>query len=105
MYFLECISSPSEKLQYTEVCRNWGHLIRDTIGYVIKVYQFAEKESVRNRSGHHATLFSLTKHSMDMADGISLLVDQGCGIAAKPLLRSLFEAQLGLRYIRMGDIE
>jgi hypothetical protein len=105
MYFTDCISSSSEIMLFEHTCREWGHLIRDTIKCVIQVYQIAEKETANGPDFQRATLFMLVKHALDMADGVSLLVDHGCGIPAKLPLRSLFETHLGLRYIRMADTE
>jgi hypothetical protein len=41
----------------------------------------------------------LYRHMIEMVDGIDVLVVQGCGTAAIPLLRSEFEASAGLSYL------
>ena len=47
----------------------------------------------------HAAPFSLYRQSIQLADGIEVLLSKSCAEAAIPLLRSLFETVLGLKYI------
>jgi hypothetical protein len=98
-YLLRTVASASDLLLYTETCRQWGHLIRDAVGCLLLVHNASEKESVGTPGYHHASVFTLSKHMLDMADGLSLLVDQGTGAPARPMLRSLFDAQIALSYI------
>ena len=46
----------------------------------------------------------LYRHMIEMVDGIQVLVLQSCGTAAIPLLRSEFEASMGLSYL-LGDAD
>lgn len=99
-YLVRTVASASDLLLYTETCRQWGHLIRDAVQCLLLVHNASERQSLEGGGGyHHATLFTLSKQLLDVADGVSLLVDQGSGAPARPMLRSLFEAQIALSYV------
>ena len=47
----------------------------------------------------------LYKHAIEMADGIEVLLSHSCGIASKPLVRTLLETTLSLKYMLDDDME
>ncbi len=51
-----------------------------------------------------AVLMSL-HHALEMLDGVAELLDESCVVASHPLLRSAFEASLGLRYVLEADFQ
>jgi hypothetical protein len=102
-YLLRSVTSASDLLLYTETCRQWGHLLRDAVQAHLLVHNATEKDSHQTPGYHHATIFALSRHILDMSDGLSLLIDQGSGGAGHPILRSLFEAQIALSYIAKDD--
>jgi len=44
-------------------------------------------------------------HALEMLDGVEVLLDSSCVVAARTSLRSAFEASLGLRYVLESDFE
>jgi hypothetical protein len=43
-------------------------------------------------------------HALEMLDGVEVLLDSSCVVAARTPLRSAFEASLGLRYVLQSDV-
>ncbi len=43
-------------------------------------------------------------HALEMLDGVEVLLDSSCVVAARTPLRSAFEASLGLRYVLRSDL-
>ena len=56
-------------------------------------------EAATSTRDAHVAPFSLYRQSIQLADGIEVLLSKSCVEAAIPLLRSLFETVLGLKYI------
>lgn len=44
-------------------------------------------------------------HALEMLDGVEVLLDSSCVVAAETPLRSAFEASLGLRYVLHSDLD
>jgi len=47
--------------------------------------------------------FALYRHVIEVADGVEVLISKSCSLAAIPLVRSAFEASLGLEYLLKDD--
>ena len=75
-------------------------LLRELVNAGLMVFLRCETEAA-NKGGENedVTALVLYRHMIELTDGIEVLVLQGCGTAAIPLLRSEFEASLGLSYL------
>jgi len=54
------------------------------------------------RENEDVAPFVLYRHVIEMVDGLQVLISESCAVAAVPLLRATFEANLGLEYIVTG---
>jgi hypothetical protein len=52
-----------------------------------------------------SAVLALYRHTLEMTDGIEVLISQSCPIPAIPLLRSSFEALLGMEFILQNEKE
>ena len=80
-----------------------GSSREDALMYFRDLVDVAQIASVQDRCYSHATVLMLTRHVIESVDGVSVLVERGCAENCGPLLRSAFEAQLGLLYILDTD--
>jgi len=60
-------------------------------------------EKITNQNNYELTPIMLIRHVLEILDSISVLYRQGCINSSEPLLRSLFEAILGINYILKED--
>ena len=72
-------------------------LLQELVNYSTNMFARAAT-SAGNGPENTATLL-LYLHIIEMTDGIEILVSQSCPVPAIPLLRSSFEALLGIEYI------
>ena len=105
MYFKDLIASESEWLRYEQLLRSLSKYIADCISRLLSVYHIVEQHAAKDRSFHHATVGVLVRHVCEFTDGVSVLVVKGCSEPCKPLLRSAFEAVIGVCYILEKDSE
>jgi hypothetical protein len=59
--------------------------------------------SEKGKENEDIAAFALFRHIIEMGDGVEVLISNGCGTAAIPLLRSMFEGSLGLSYLLESD--
>jgi len=105
MYFRDTITSNSDWTQYEALLRNLSEFVQDCVSHALKAYRVVEQAGAGDGKYYHATAILLVRHLCEFIDGVSVLVARGCSEPCKPLLRSAFEAQIGLLYILEGDTE
>jgi hypothetical protein len=105
MYFADQLTPGCDKSGYDAILRRFADLIVEAIKLLREGWKIAEVASFPEQKHHHVTVQVLTRHVCEFLDGVSVLAEQGCGEPAKPLLRSAFEAMLGIQYILEADSE
>lgn len=81
-----------------EIIKVASPLLNELINFA--TYAFARcQDSARAVPEEDYPLLALYYHSIEMTDGIRILVSQSCAVPSQPLVRSLFEANLSIRYI------
>ncbi|MAX38813.1 MAG: hypothetical protein CME33_19830 [Gimesia sp.] len=103
MYFRDLVESEEEWQNYEILLSDLAGFVRDCVQFLIDASDVAQIASVQDRCYSHATVLMLTRHVIESVDGVSVLVERGCAENCGPLLRSAFEAQLGLLYILDTD--
>lgn len=105
MYFAELLPSDDERASADAVYGKFAALVTDAVDFLAKGWKVAEVAAQPDQKYHHATVYMLTRHVCEMLDGVSILAMNGGAEPSKPLLRSSFEAMLGIQYILEADCE
>jgi len=103
MIFDESISSPDARLVYERRRSELARVIHDANQLVIEVFNVLKTQPNKEPQHNHVAVLLLTRHAMEMVDGVGVLVEKGCAEPCKNLLRSALEAALGVLYIIEGD--
>lgn len=103
MYFRDVIESDEQWSRYEKLLSDLAQFVRDCVHYLIDAYDVAQVGSVSDQCYSHATVLMLARHIVESVDGVSVLAERGCAENCGPLLRSAFEAQLGVLYILESD--
>lgn len=77
-----------------------GPYLRELVNYSTNLFARCEK-SLGGVNGTPAAIIHLYYHAIQMADGIEVLLSSACFAASAPLLRSLLETDLYLKYMLM----
>ena len=100
------LNEPEERHQeYRQLLGRHAEGIKKSAEFLIRALQLitaAEREDERH---YHGVVFVLARHVAEEVDATSVLVAEGCVAPCKSLLRSAFEADLGVRYILESDSE
>lgn len=99
MYFRDLVESEEQWQNYEKLLLELAGFVGDCVRFVIDAYNVAQVTSSQDRCYSHATVQMLARHVIESVDGLSVLVERGCAENCGPLLRSAFEAQLGVLYI------
>ena len=105
MYFADQLESDDDRDFCGNVLANFAALVHDSVDMLLKGWKIAEQAGWKEQQHHHATVQMMTRHVCESLDGVSVLAAQGCAETAKPLMRSSFEAMLGIQYILETDSE
>jgi len=105
MYFEDQIVVQSGIPKYEALLRQFSDLVKDAVCLLGKTWRNAELAAYPEHRFHHATVQVLTRHVCEALDGVAVLAAKGCAEPCKPLLRSSFEAMLGIQYILEADEE
>lgn len=73
-------------------------LLQEIINYATNAWRRCET-STSGEPGEDLAPIVLYLHMIEMADAIEVLIRESCVNPAKPIVRSLFEASLGIEYI------
>ncbi len=79
-------------------------LLEELVNYGAALYA-RSKGNMRDMLTPAGAPLLLFLHVVEMTDGVSELVKQGCAAAATPAVRAIFESTLGLEYIFQKDTE
>lgn len=102
MIFDDEISDPTAKAKYFRDRSDLARLVHDSNNLLIGVFQLLKNRPVRPNDDLAAPIL-LTRHVMEMIDGVGVLAEKGCAEPCKNLLRSALEALLGVVYITKAD--
>ncbi len=80
-------------------------LLQEEINYATNAFKRCQDAAVGGIPAEHLAVFSLYHHVIGMIDGVEVLVSQSCAVPTIPLLRSAFEALLGIDYILEKDYQ
>lgn len=103
MYFRDLVESAEQWEEYEKLLSDLAGFVGDCVRFVIDAYNVAQIASFQDRCYSNATVLMLTRHVIESVDGVSVLAERGCAENCGPLLRSAFEAQLGVLYILDAD--
>ena len=79
-------------------------LLRELVDAALMAFRRCEVEAAdKGKENEDVTALILFRQIIEMADGIEVLVAHSCGTAAIPVLRSLFEASVGLSFLLSDD--
>jgi hypothetical protein len=105
MYFADLLVDQSARPEYEALLTEWSELVKEAVCLLAKAGDVSQAASFSERKLHHVTVHALTWHIIESLDGVSVLTAAGCAEPSKPLLRSSFEAMLGIQYVLEADEE
>ena len=105
MYFKDLVPPDADYDHYQTLLRQLSDFVVDCVSFPLKAYGIVEHASYGDGKMHHSAVLMLTRHFCEQIDGIAVLAAEGCAEPSKPLLRSAFEASIGIRYILENDSE
>jgi len=77
-------------------------MLQELVNYGTTVYHRC-LNAVEGTADEHLAILSLYLHTLEMTDGIEVLVQAGCAMAATPLVRSLWESKISIAYLLERD--
>lgn len=78
-------------------------VLRETVNHGTNVFMRCQAEARDGEEDEHLPIFSSYLHVLEMTDGVDELLRESCINPAVPLVRSSFEAVLGMEYILEAD--
>ena len=105
MYLRDLVDSESEWAKYTEMLAYLADFLEDCAKHLLRAHAVVVQAASKDAKFCHATIIFLVRHVCEFVDGIAVLARSGCAEPCKPLLRSAFEAKLGVCYILEDDSE
>lgn len=79
-------------------------LLRELVDASLRAFRRCEMEAAeQGKANEDVAALVLFRQIIEMADGIEVLVANGCGTAAIPVIRSQFEASASLAYLLSDD--
>lgn len=103
MFFRDMVESAEEWREYEKLLAELAAFVGDCVCYLVDAFDVAMTSAAKDPCYSHATVLMLIRHIIESIDGVSVLVEKGCAENCGPLLRSAFEAQLGVLYILEED--
>jgi hypothetical protein len=103
MYFEPLLASDELRAEYRRQLEQFSGVLEGYNQFLVRVLDTAHAAMTSSPRYFHDTVLMLARHVLSSLDGVSVLVAQGCGEAAAPLLRSAFEGYLGVSYILTAD--
>jgi hypothetical protein len=105
MYFLDQLKTDQDPSGYIDLLGKFAALLRDSVTFLWKHWNTAQLAAYGKQEHQHATILMLSRHVCEELDGVSVLAEKGCAEPCKPLMRSTYEAILGIEYILEADSE
>jgi hypothetical protein len=104
-------TKPFEPLLYRElrkaeakkVIEIASQVLQELVNHATNAFQRCQVETAKGVADEHLPVLFSYYHTIEMTDGIEVLISQSCPIPAIPLLRSSFEAMLTIDYILEKD--
>ena len=103
MYFRDLVTDPSQFPLYEKQCEFLSDFVADCVCFLVDGFEAAQNATSGSPCYSHSTVLMLARHVIVALDGVSVLARQGCAENCSPLLRSAFEADLGLSHILAKD--
>jgi hypothetical protein len=91
------------KVEAKKVIEIASPLLQELVNHATNAFQRCQVETAKGVADEHLPVLSSYYHTIEMADGIEVLISQSCTIPAILLLRSSFEAILTIDYILEKD--
>ncbi len=105
MYFRELIESGQRWEDYKGLLNDLSTFLVECVHFLVDGVTALQEADRSGQEHYHGTVLLLARHVAEFTDGVAVLCAEGCGEPSKPLLRSAFEAMLGVLYILEGDSE
>ncbi len=105
MYFVDLLKDQSSRAEYESLLVKLSGLVTDSVNLLAKAWRLAETSAYPEHKLHHATVQVLARHICESLDGVAVLTAGGSAEPCKPLMRSAFEAMLGIQFILAKDEE
>lgn len=99
MYFKDLLCDPSQLPAYEKRCEELSTFVMDCVRLLGDGFDATRGAVAASTCYSHSTVLMLARHIMASIDGVAVVVAQGCSENSGPLLRSAFEAHLGLRHV------
>jgi hypothetical protein len=105
MFFASLLASNEQREHYRALLQRYASYLAGLTERLVATFEVVHPEMGTEGELRHATVLMLARHFISTQDGAAVLVAQGCSEPAGPLLRSAFEARLGIGYILTADHE
>jgi hypothetical protein len=105
MHFIDQLKDGNQIREYEAVLVGPAHFVEDCARFVTDAFVLAQQRTFPEQKYYHGTIILLMRHVVEAVDGVSLLVAKGSAENCGPLLRSAFEALVGILYILKDDTE
>lgn len=101
--FLKLLYREYAKVDAKELIDLACPLLKELVNHGTNVFMRCQAEAHDGQEDEHVPIFSSYLHVLEMTDGVEVLLSESCVSPAVPLVRSLFEAVLGMEYILERD--
>jgi hypothetical protein len=105
MHFIDQLKDGDQLQEYEAVLAGPAKFVEDCSRFVTDACALAQQRTFPEQKYHHGTIILLMRHVVEAVDGVGLLVAKGSAENCGPLLRSAFEALVGILYILKADTE
>lgn len=103
MLFHEHIKTEAEREKLNNILMRMSIFVDDCKSQLIGVFEAIQVEQTKDNDGGLAVVLLLTRHVVEMIDGVSILIANGSSINCQLLLRSALDAILQLLYLLEED--
>lgn len=101
--FLKLLYREYAKVDAKELIDLACPLLRELVNHGTNVFMRCQAEAHDGQADEHVPIFSSYLHVLEITDGVEELLSESCVNPAVPLVRSSFEAVLGIKYILERD--
>jgi len=90
-----------EPKEYKDLLIQIAEIIEECVNFGTHILAWCSKKP--KKDGSDLTITLIFRHFIESLDAITVLIKHGCADPTEPLLRSIFEALIGLEYILEKD--
>jgi hypothetical protein len=103
MYLSDLVQSSEDRQRLDADLRQHANYLCECVKVLIEAHKAADIAGGKDGGPHHISVLMLSRHVIEMIDGVAVLVSQGCIPVCELPLRCALEAFLGVLFILEKD--